>query len=442
VNPQLAQWRTQPWAMEPARLASFLEEVSRLDGRNGAADRQAFLATRREAMTVREGIAVVAIRGVLLASVPAWVRQEGFEATGYDEIVADVAAALADDRTRRIRLEVDSPGGEVAGSLEAADAIFAARAVKPVEARVRNLAASAAYKLASQAQSIGADRNAIIGAIGVFGVWEDSSAAAAAAGVRVIVIRSGEHKGMGVPGSAISEAQTAAWQEVIDAVAENFIAAVARGRNLAVETVAKLASGRVWLAAAAQALGLVDEVDTTAAAAERTPRREQESEAKMSEKQQERDGRDGGAADATAARRDATADERKRLADLEAAFPGETAFVLAQFKGGATPDQARSAYGEVLAGKLAAREKELAAVQAELAALRSQAEEAKTRRAGPEARGAAPVPHGAPAAAARDFLETGREIAREEGISLTAAMRRLAREQPELHRAFATRANG
>ncbi|MHC4714949.1 MAG: hypothetical protein ACYTAN_17030, partial [Planctomycetota bacterium] len=66
--------------------------------------------------------AVIQISGILLRSAPTWLRA-WVDATGYDEIVAQIEEANADESIERIRLEIDSPGGVVPGIEEAAVAI-------------------------------------------------------------------------------------------------------------------------------------------------------------------------------------------------------------------------------------------------------------------------------------------------------------------------------
>jgi hypothetical protein len=92
----------------------------------------------------------------------------------------------------------------------------------------------------------------------------DSSKAMDDEGIQVHLIKSGEHKGTGTPGVAISEAQIEEEQRIVDGVADMFIGAVARGRGLSADTVAELATGASWFADEAEPMGLVDELTTAA----------------------------------------------------------------------------------------------------------------------------------------------------------------------------------
>ena len=91
-------------------------------------------------------------------------------------LLAQRVNALANDpAVGMIVLDVDSPGGVVTGTPEAADAIYAAAKRKKVVALVNPLCASAGYWLASQASEIIAVPSADIGSIGVYQLhWDDS----------------------------------------------------------------------------------------------------------------------------------------------------------------------------------------------------------------------------------------------------------------------------
>jgi len=246
-NPFLAQCGREPWMMEPLAMSGFLEAIATKSVGEALA---AIEITYQLPIRVEGDTAVIPISGVLLKSVPDWVRFWGFDATGYDEVRSMLKIALADERVRRIELRITSPGGMVAGGMETGEAIRAADAAKPVTAVIEDLGASGAYWLAASARRIEANANAEVGSIGVYTVYYDWSKAADTDGVRVFVIRSGEHKGMGLAGAPITDVQIAAMQEVIDGMNGHFLDQVAVGRKVPREQAAAWATGRVWLAPA------------------------------------------------------------------------------------------------------------------------------------------------------------------------------------------------
>jgi len=252
--------------MEPSRFADLNRRArDRLLTRTGKVAR----AEARPVLSRRDRLAVVRVEGVLVRSAPDWFSWLGVVATETPAIEEAVRAALEDDQVETILLHVDSPGGEAAGIADLADLLFEARSTKRVVSVVESLCASGAYWLASQAHELVAPKDAFLGSIGAYEVWEDSSRAARDEGLEVHVVRSGPQKGMGVMGAPISDEQLEAVQELVDGIAELFVAAVARGRGGEKRRIREAATGQLWLAGAAKARGLVDRIEPPARAFER-----------------------------------------------------------------------------------------------------------------------------------------------------------------------------
>lgn len=171
-------------------------------------------------------------------------------------------AAVADPEVGSILLVIDSPGGTVSGTQSLADEIRAADAAKPVVAHIEDLGASAGYWIASQARSVSANRSALVGSLGTFGVIRDTSGQAQAEGVKVHVITTGANKGAGVDGAPITPAQLADAQRVIDDLNALFMGAVQNGRRFTPDQTAALFDGRVHVATSAKSLGLIDAVQS------------------------------------------------------------------------------------------------------------------------------------------------------------------------------------
>jgi signal peptide peptidase SppA len=416
------------WAMERRALEGMLRDINSTIGKveihiDGASSAAQDTSTRRSRMAIQNGVAVIPITGYLLKEVPRWFSWFGIDATAYSDIVDDVARALDDDGVKQILLKVDSPGGEVAGAQEAADAIFAARQAKPTNAFIEDLGASGAYWLASQGQSLQANENALVGSIGVYGVYHDTSKMAEGLGIKVHVIRSGEHKGMGVEGAEITDKQIKGIQDVIDGIASNFVDAVSRGRGMGRTEASKLATGQVWIAAEAQKLGLIDGVsilDSILSIEAVSVLTREEMMAENLEKEKEAQKVNEDALKAEGAETALTAD-RKRLADLKAAFPEDVAFAYEQYEAGASVETAKAAYADVLKGRLEVAEAKIADADKKLAA--------STEGADPvEFKGSADGGE----SAETDFVKVAIALAEEKGITKTAAMQKLAAENPEM----------
>ncbi len=178
---------------------------------------------------------------------------------------AKLAAAVANPDVGAIVLDIDSPGGTVAGTPETAAAVRAAAGVKPTTAVVDSLAASAAYWIASQAGSIVVSPSAEVGSIGCLVVHMDLSAMLEAEGVKTTIIRSVPAKAEGNPFEPLSEEALANIQGEVDATHADFVRAVASGRKTSMSNVNDtFGKGRVVGAAKAVNLGMADRVGTMA----------------------------------------------------------------------------------------------------------------------------------------------------------------------------------
>jgi ClpP class serine protease len=184
-----------------------------------------------------EGVAIVPVAGVLarrfdwLAAACGWTTYEGLSAT-LDFLVQSF-------QVRAILLDVDTPGGEAAGMLDAADAILALRGQKPIWAVANVCAASAGYALAGGADKLVMPRLAIVGSIGCMMVHVDQSVRDAVGGCAYTAIYSGARKMDGWAHAPLSsEAQKVA-QAAVDHVRDEFCNLIGRqGRMSAKQALA------------------------------------------------------------------------------------------------------------------------------------------------------------------------------------------------------------
>jgi signal peptide peptidase SppA len=179
--------------------------------------------------------------------------------TGYDGLAAKLEAASADPAVRGIFLDFDSPGGEVAGCEACVQTILAARAAKPVWALVNELAASAAYWLASTADVIVTPPSGELGSIGVVMLHHDFSGALAEAGIKVTPIHAGDRKVDGAYWATLPEEARARFQADVDLLYGRFVADVARNRGLSDKAV-RATEAAVFRGEEAVRLGLADVV--------------------------------------------------------------------------------------------------------------------------------------------------------------------------------------
>lgn len=264
------------WAMQPTTLR-FIADLLHFRGAGGAFSAEQLeerLAAARAANGDRAGGAIVGSVAVLpvygMISQRQSIMSQTSGGTSVDELRNALRSAVADRSISAIVLDVDSPGGSVDGVPELAADIRSARETKPIVAQVNTLAASAAYWLASQASEVVMTPSGEVGSIGVYAMHEDVSRAADMAGVKTTFISAGPYKVEGNSYEPLTDEARSAIQEQVDTYYAMFLADVAKGRGVTVDTVAAdYGGGRVFLAAKALAAGMVDRVATLEATVSR-----------------------------------------------------------------------------------------------------------------------------------------------------------------------------
>lgn len=203
----------------------------------------------------KPGIAVVPVYGALAKNLSAWEEECG-GGTDINAIEYAIRQAQADESIEHILLDFDSPGGEVTNIPELASLI--AGSAKPIYAFTDASMCSAAYWLASGAKAIWATRSACVGSIGVYLAWLDESVRLQLEGVRLQFFAAGKHKGIGLPGRALSEEDRALLQSSVDRIYADFTAAVRAGRGEGIS--GDVMQGQTFDGAGAKAAGLVSEI--------------------------------------------------------------------------------------------------------------------------------------------------------------------------------------
>lgn len=206
------------------------------------------------------GVAVLCLHGPIEHHSSWWWQS-------YEDLAAQIQAALTASEVNALVLKIDSPGGIAAGMSEAHKAIRRMRIEygKPIVAYVDEMACSAAYHIASAADEIWGPPAMHVGSVGVIQCTIDETEALDKAGVRVRYIVSGKRKADLHPGNPVDDAVVAAAQEKVDILAGQFFRLVAksRGRNasaLATPEAVEALQAAVFVGRDAQRVGLVDGV--------------------------------------------------------------------------------------------------------------------------------------------------------------------------------------
>lgn len=203
-------------------------------------------------------IAVVPVCGVMMKGDDGW---GGIAPTAW--IRGVMGELAANEAVSAILLLIDSGGGTVSGTADLAAAVKAAAAVKPVWAYCEDLCASAAYWVASSTEKVFANNaTALIGSIGTLAMLADMSEWAGKAGIKVKVYQTGPLKAAGRAGTAITEEHDKYFQGIVDEIQTHFSAAVQENRGLTGAQLAAVTTGAVFPAAEAQRLGLIDGIQS------------------------------------------------------------------------------------------------------------------------------------------------------------------------------------
>lgn len=263
----LAFARTQTWAIRPDYAQTLADVLARRAAGVRLSDWEAneLLADARTraasgSTSAPRGVAVVPISGVLSARAGLMEQTSGM--VSHEQVAAMLAAAEADQSVRAIVLDINSPGGTVAGTPELAATIRGLS--KPVVAQVSYMAASAAYWLAAQADEIVVTPSGEVGSIGVVRMHEDVSKAADNEGVKVTFITAGKYKAEGNSFEPLSDDARAEAQRSVDQAFAMFVGDVAKGRGVSTATARgeSFGQGRMLGAKDAVAAGMADRIAT------------------------------------------------------------------------------------------------------------------------------------------------------------------------------------
>lgn len=182
--------------------------------------------------------------------------------TSYEGLLQQVRQAAADPAIKTLLLDINSPGGEALGAVDAARSLKMAAGSLRIVAMANPLAASAAYALASVADEIVVNEAGMVGSIGIVSVHYDQSQALADRGVKATVIATGPKKTAGTSLLPLDDASAELLRKRADTLMAGFVKLVSDFRpQLSAEAIYAL-EGDILIGADAVAAGLADRVGT------------------------------------------------------------------------------------------------------------------------------------------------------------------------------------
>lgn len=236
------------WAILPEVLQSILS-IAQGDNESPEALAERLGRPLQNTRTVinRDSIAVIPISGPIFRYANILTDISG--ATSVEVLATDFRAALDDPNIRGIVLEIDSPGGQIAGISEFADQV--ANAGKPTVAYISDLGASAGYWIASAAEQVIIRDTAAAGSVGVVATLRRDKK-----DDRIQIVSSQSPRKRVDPET---EDGRAVLQAVVDDIADVFIARVASFRGVSADHVLEhFGQGGILVGRNAVRAGLAD----------------------------------------------------------------------------------------------------------------------------------------------------------------------------------------
>ena len=178
------------------------------------------------------------------------------------KVCKDLEDLMNDDDVKAVVVRINSGGGDAYASEQMWHQMSELRKVKPVVVSMGDYAASGAYYMSAPASWIVAQPNTLTGSIGIFAVIPDlSGLVTTKLGVRFDEVKTNRNSTFGnLMARPFNAEEKAMLQASVNRGYSLFRQRVAEGRRLPVESVEKIAQGRVWIATDALNIKLVDQL--------------------------------------------------------------------------------------------------------------------------------------------------------------------------------------
>ena len=217
-----------------------------------------YLPNNRVKYSVKNGVATVPVQGVI-TRMTSRVERMFYGLCDIDMVASDLMKAANDPSAKVIKMAMNSPGGGCSQVPEVASLIQRIGKTKPVVACVDELCASACAWLAVSANAVAMTQSAEFGSIGVYIAFLDYSKWLAEEGIAIDIIKSGELKATGYPGTSLTPEQRAYLQADVNELYAGFTTHV-RAMRTKKEVPDEAMQGQSFSAEKAKGYGLVDEI--------------------------------------------------------------------------------------------------------------------------------------------------------------------------------------
>ncbi len=218
-------------------------------------------------MELRDGVAIIPIIGPISKRGSFYSSYYG--GTNLAMLTRAINEAMEQPDVRAILLDIDSPGGTVAGTEAFGDLVWEAAKEIPIVSFANGMMASAAYWIGSAADRIVAEKAAYVGSIGTLMMHHDWSGNDEQMGLKRTILTAGKYKSVGNDAEPLSDLSRDTIQAELDYIYTLFVDTVARNRTTdSAKVLTDMADGRDFLGQQAVDVGLADTVGSLETALE------------------------------------------------------------------------------------------------------------------------------------------------------------------------------
>jgi protease-4 len=178
---------------------------------------------------------------------------------GSDRFAALIRKLREDDKIKAVVLRINSPGGSALASDVIWRELALLKAKKPLIVSMAEVAASGGYYIAAPADTIVAHPYTLTGSIGVFGLMPNMQKLLNdKLGINYDYVKTGEFSDFGRLDRALTPAEYALIQGMVERIYDKFLTRVSDGRSIPKNLVDSIGQGRVWTGEQAKKINLVD----------------------------------------------------------------------------------------------------------------------------------------------------------------------------------------
>ncbi|OHB14751.1 MAG: hypothetical protein A2431_00235 [Candidatus Zambryskibacteria bacterium RIFOXYC1_FULL_39_10] len=203
-------------------------------------------------------VMVLSLNGVLATYLPPKSEDDSEMFYSSENVLAAIEKAENDPDVKGLILSINSPGGDIVAGEEIANALKAMK--KPNVAVIRNMGASAAFLASSGADRVYASKLSDTVGIGVTMSYTDQTEKNRKEGLTFNQLSTGKFKDAGDPDKPLTEEEKLIFMIDLEKAHKIFVEEIAQNRNLKIEDVSKISTGRTYLGEEALNFGLIDEI--------------------------------------------------------------------------------------------------------------------------------------------------------------------------------------